>query len=253
MRSASGRLGPRVTVVLVLALGAVTLLGTLAAARDGVMAAQAAYFDAFLTWVDLPLGLALPLPGARLLLWLLLATLLLDRSAWVPGTGRASVVFVHVGVAALLAGAVLAPRTRVEGHLWLEPGEAVSTVHRGEGDTIRLPFALRLRACTRRFHPGTDVLAGIEAGVDVLVEGQAPLATVISSNRPLRRSGFAVYLPATPAAAPTDLGALHLVAARSQGHALTVAVSALLAGALVWHFGRALCRHVRAGAPPAPP
>lgn len=247
--SASAQRGARVTVVLVLALGVVTLLGTRAAIRDGVMAAQARYFDSFVAWQDLPWGLSVPLPGARSLLWLLLAALLLNRAAWRPRRGRLSVVAIHLGVAALVAGAVLAPPPRVDGSLWLQPDVLVHTLEGRDGAPIELPFGLCLRSYERRFHPGTSTIASIEAVVEVVAVadgGTAPLTVRVTPNRPLRRDGYAVYLPPPSADDPVGVTATRFVVAHSHGRGALLAVSALLALALVWHFVVALWRHMRA-------
>lgn len=243
--SRSRRFGARTTVVLVLSLALITLLGTLAASREGVLEAQARYFTGFVAWQDLPLGWRLPLPGARLLLWLMLASLLLNRAAWHPQPGRKGVVVVHLAVAVLLGGAVLAPGSRDEGMLWLAPDSVAHSYARPDGADQLLPFGLRLLAHRRQLHPGTRMVAEIEADVEVLDAGGGSIAARITPNQPLHRDGYSIYLPTTRADAPTDLGATRLLVARDPGRTALLATSVLLGVALALHFGFVLWRHVQ--------
>jgi len=234
----AGRLGVKCAVVVVLLLALVTFLGTLASAREGVLAARLRFFEAYVAWAELPGGWSLPLPGARLLLWLALVTLLLDRAAWSPRQGRRVLIVVHAAVAALLACTLLAPRMRPAGNLWLPEGEVVTTFVDAAGASVRLPFGLRLLAHDRTFHPRTRSLAGESARVEVVADGELPITAEVTPLRPLRRDGWTIHLPASVADLPTALGATRLVALRGSGEGAWLPLSILLACGLGWHFAR---------------
>lgn len=111
-------------IVLVL-LTILTLLGTLEQAHASLYDVQRKYFESLLVVTDSP---PLVLPGARLLLTVLFANLMVGgmlrlRRSW----SRLGVFVIHVGIALLLFGGLVEYSTSRKGHLTLFEGESGST------------------------------------------------------------------------------------------------------------------------------
>jgi hypothetical protein len=232
--------------VLLLLLALIAFLGTLAAARDGVLAARTRYFDAVLVWQPIVGQLAVPLPGARLLLLALFIALVLDRRAWRPGPQRRAVPLVHAGVVALLATGLWSAAARKEGVATLEVDRTVREVDAG-GTPWRLPIALRLRGTRRDYYPGTDRMARFEAEVEVDAPSRVPHLARIALNAPLHREGVTVYLRGDPPGMLPAAAPVAIVIVRDPAGAPRLVACGLLVLGLLAHFAGALRRWVRAG------
>lgn len=117
------------SVAIVVFLGVLTWLGTLAQVHESLYDVQKRYFEGWFLVHHQPIGrdamLAIPLPGGTLLLSLLTVNLLvgglwrLRRRKHVGG-----VAVVHVGILILLAAGLVKMRASQEGHTSLYEGES---------------------------------------------------------------------------------------------------------------------------------
>ncbi|MBI1320246.1 MAG: hypothetical protein GC168_15070 [Candidatus Hydrogenedens sp.] len=105
---------------------ALTYLGTLDQVEHGLLHAQQTYFDALLVWQ--PVGpVAVPLPGARLVLGLLALNLLFSSMARMDFRwSRIGVFAVHTGFLVLLAGGLISYTNAERGTIVLREGEPES-------------------------------------------------------------------------------------------------------------------------------
>ncbi len=224
--------GPRLAVILLLALGLITLLGTFAAARDGVLAAQERYFDALVVWQPIAGALVLPLPGARSLLFLLALALVLDRRAWSWRKGRRALVLVHAGVLGLLGSGLWSASTRVE-------RVAVGSVGARVEPQPAVPFSLRVANVRRAYEPRGNRLRRFE--VEVEVDGASSPAR-IDLNRPLSRGGWTVYLRGEEPGLRPPKDPVELVFVRDPADPLRLAAAIAVAAGLLLHFLGVLLR-----------
>jgi ResB-like family len=124
----------RLTVVILLLLAALTWLGTLAQVSKGIYQVQKEYFESVVAVADLPLDnpftgrpLAVPLPGAYLLLALLAVNLVTGGIIGLKkGTRTAGILVVHLGVLLLLAAGFIKLNFSSAGHLSLYEGRSSS-------------------------------------------------------------------------------------------------------------------------------
>src|ERR1051326_160496 len=101
----------KLTVVILVLLAALTWLGTLAQVDKGIYQVQKQYFESVVAVADLPVDnpftgrpLAIPLPGAYLLLAVLAVNLVVGGVIGLKkGTRTAGILVVHLGVLLLLA------------------------------------------------------------------------------------------------------------------------------------------------------
>ena len=228
--------GPRLAVILLLALGLITLLGTFAAARDGVLAAQERYFDALVVWQPVGGALALPLPGARALLLVLALVLVLDRRAWSWRRGRRALVLVHAGVLGLLGSGLWSASTRVE-------RVAVGVVGARVEARPDVPFSLRVANVLRAYEPRGNRLRRFEVEVEVEDDaGSASLPAHIDLNRPLSRGGWTVYLRGEEPGLRPPKDPVELVFVRDPADPLRLAAAIAVAVGLLLHFLGVLLR-----------
>lgn len=120
---------------LLVLLGVLTWLGTLAQVEHGLYEAQKTYFESYVLihWLG---SFPLPLPGANLLLSLLFANLFVGgvlrlRRSW----STAGVLVTHLGIALLLVAGFVKLHLSEDGHLTLFEGQQAShfqSYHRWE-------------------------------------------------------------------------------------------------------------------------
>lgn len=114
------------TCVIVILLMGLTYLGTYQQKDIGLIAVQDRYFTSFFWWFEVG-PLAVPLPGAFLLLSILAINLICGgfvRIQWCKRT--AGVLIVHSGVLLLLLAGLVNYLTSTNGYVRLRPGEQTS-------------------------------------------------------------------------------------------------------------------------------
>lgn len=95
----------------------------------------------------------------------------------------------HLALAVILAGAFITFFTGESGSVTLSLGMTVDYGLTEKGDTIALPFTIRLTDCGTEFHTGTATARDYFAAVDV-VTGDTPSSHRISMNNPLETEGY---------------------------------------------------------------
>ena len=123
----------RLAVTIVVLLGVITWLGTLAQIELGLFRAQKMYFESFLVLHPIPLGsttlIRLPLPGGYLLMAALFVNLVVGgivRLRWT--LSRIGILITHAGVLMMLAGGFVTYVYTRDGHLTLREHEASNLV-----------------------------------------------------------------------------------------------------------------------------
>lgn len=110
--------------ILLIILFALTLFGTLEQVDHGLYEVQKRYFESIFFLVRVGDRLALPMPGAALVMGLLAVNLLLGGLLRIrKGWSTAGVIVVHVGIAMLLAAGLVKQVFSQEGNLRLFEGE----------------------------------------------------------------------------------------------------------------------------------
>lgn len=109
--------------VLLILLGLLTWLGTLEQTRSGLYEVQRKYFESFVLVHDVG-PVPIPLPGANLVLSLLLVNLVVGglvrlRKGW----STAGILVAHVGIVMLILSAFVKHRFSEDGHVTLYEGE----------------------------------------------------------------------------------------------------------------------------------
>jgi len=233
-------LGARIAALLLALLGLVAFLGTWDAAERGVLAARERWFDALVAWLPLGAGLALPLPGARLLLLLLFAALVLDRAAWRMRPGRRALPLVHAGVALLLGSALWSALAAREASVTLAPG--ADTEQARWESALPPPFTLRVLAVHRSYHPRTAIPATLAVDVEVAAASGPPQCARIDLHTPLHRDGVSVHLRNDPEGMVPADAPVELVFRRDPAQSVRMAACALLCLGLLAHFAGRLLR-----------
>jgi hypothetical protein len=114
------------------------VLGTLTQAEIGLYRAEKIYFSSFFLWLDLGIGLQLPLPGGLMTLMLIgagLAAKLLRQKQW---RGRWGTSLIHFAILALLIGGAITAMTRSEGFVELAPQAELAEVHDFHARELRI-------------------------------------------------------------------------------------------------------------------
>jgi len=187
--------------VLLILLGLLTWLGTLEQTRTGLFEVQRKYFESFVLFHDFG-PVSIPLPGANLVMCLLAVNLFVGgllriRKSW----STAGIVVAHVGIAMLLASALVKHSWSEDGHVTLYEGQSadhfesyfrleLAVVEKLEGGQVRehlvpheriedaqrgplrltsadLPFAVELESVTRNCRPEWGATAGAHGPVVV--------------------------------------------------------------------------------------
>ncbi len=108
---------------LLVLLGLLTWLGTLEQTRSGLYEVQRKYFESFVLTHDFG-GLALPLPGANLVMSTLLVNLVLGGIVRLRRDASTfGVLVAHLGIVLLLASSFVKWRHSTEGHVTLYEGQ----------------------------------------------------------------------------------------------------------------------------------
>ena len=114
----------RVTVVCLGLLFVLTFLGTLYQLENGIYAAQERYFSSWVVFV----GGFLPLPGARLVMWVMFVNLVgASIFRFVYKKSRVGILVIHLGLYALFLGMFFTTYFATESSLVLQEGEGRNT------------------------------------------------------------------------------------------------------------------------------
>ena len=230
----------KLTVVLLLLLGALVIGGTIYQAGSGIVAAQSRVFA---SWLILLAGV-IPLPGMLLVSLLLFGNLLAAvifrlRYRW----RQAGLLLIHYGLLLLIGGGFFITVTAREYSLTLSEGESSDALVAPDGrkgavrpapDGAVLPMTVKLLDFVKSLHPGTDIPRSFSSRVEI-AEGGVRRQAVISMNRPLRYRGYTLYQSSYAEDARGGESSTFLVV-RSSGRWLPYAASALLFLGLAGHF-----------------
>ncbi|QDU68427.1 cytochrome c biogenesis protein ResB [Engelhardtia mirabilis] len=109
-----------------------------------------------------------------------------------------------------------------------------------------MPFEVRLDEFTKEDHPGTNMPAWFSSDVSV-DDGSGERPVTISMNRPLREAGLVLYQASWGPgnARPGDRLFSTLAVVRNPADQWPLYSCLVIAGGLLFHFGRKLARHVR--------
>ncbi len=145
----------KLTVVLLLLLGALVVAGTIYQAGSGIYAAQR---DVFASWLILLYGV-IPLPGMLLVSSLLFVNLLAAAVFRLPYRWRqAGLLLIHYGLLLLVGGGFFIASVSREYSLTLREGESSRTLSLPDGGRgAVLPFAVKLIDFEKALHPGTEI------------------------------------------------------------------------------------------------
>ena len=102
-----------------------TLSGTLAQVNDGIYLAQKKYFESWYVFHPTEIGLVIPLPGGMTCMGLLAVNLLLGGLVRIrKSVSTAGVIVIHIGIALMLAAALVKQKASDDGFLKLYEGES---------------------------------------------------------------------------------------------------------------------------------
>ncbi len=179
------RLGSlKLTVVLLLVLGAVLAVGTIFESLRGAEAARAVYYAPWFFALEGLFGLNL------------LAALI---TRWPRNRFRIGFALTHSAMLLILAGALMTVLFKVEGRLPIWEGQSSDVVFQGdkEGDLppLTLPFKVRLDSFEIDTYPGTQRPAMFRSRVVVEPPAGtgAEIPGVIEMNRPLSHGGYTFF------------------------------------------------------------
>lgn len=218
-----GLASPKLTVVCLSFLMALTFWGTVYQVEHGLFAAQERFYNSWLILV----GGFVPFPGTQLVMAVLLVnlSLYLAQMVFKPRL-KSGILLIHLGILMLLLGGAITHYFAEESQLTLQEGEtgsASASYHEWEfalwkqDAGVREVFALDADGA----QPG-DVLVFGDTGVRVEIEqyhrnARAFQSTVPLTNAPLSRLGVTSLQPAKPAREPAENIAGALVTVRQEG------------------------------------
>ncbi|MBN2307357.1 MAG: cytochrome c biogenesis protein ResB [Candidatus Hydrogenedentes bacterium] len=189
-----------VACVLFLLLFVLTFLGTVEQVQSGLYDVQQRYFHSLFVvhWAG---GVVpLPLPGAYLLMTLLLVNLICGgivrmRKDW----ARAGVLVTHVGIALLLVGGFVRARSAVEGHMTLYEGERADEFESYYEWEMAIAEVKAGGECTEYAIPGAEFAGTASGGSMTFVREELPFDLTVS--------GYARNAVPRPASGPMGGGA----------------------------------------------
>ena len=227
----------KLTIVLILVLGAVLAGGTIEESLHGAAAGRAVYYAPwFLTLEGL---FALNVVSALIVRW--------PRNRL-----RVGFAITHLALLLILAGALLTALFKVEGQLPLWEGETAAAIVQpaAQEQTVRhpLPFSLRLDAFEIDTYPGTRRPAMFRSRVTVIdpLRG-VELPGVIEMNRPLAYGGFRFFQSSYRQEDGREMSILSV--ARDPGQPVVFLGYGLLVAGMIVVFATRLARS-RVVAPP---